>query len=124
MDKVGGLDEYLIGGKASRIKELGVEGWRLRWAVLNAPGFKKRLRNDERVRKMLGEAQTTSAQTPAVEMSRRQRESLAEEEFEIDDTTGRRILGQDFMDEAPPPPERGSIWSRISQAVTGPFRRS
>ncbi len=34
MDKVGGLDEYLMGEKPARIKELGVEGWRLRWMVM------------------------------------------------------------------------------------------
>lgn len=124
MDKVGGLDEYLVGGKASRIKELGVEGWRLRWAVLNAPGFKKRLNSDERLRRMLGEA---TASTPAAAVvtpvSGRKRETLAEDDFHLDNTAERRILGQSFMDEAPVPPPSGSIWQRISQAVTRPFRR-
>ena len=31
IDKVGGLDEYLLGNKPARIKELGVEGCRYRW---------------------------------------------------------------------------------------------
>lgn len=34
IDKVGGLDEYLLGNKPARIRELGVEGWRLRWEVM------------------------------------------------------------------------------------------
>ena len=34
IDKVGGLDQYLLGEKAGRVKELGVEGWRLRWRVM------------------------------------------------------------------------------------------
>lgn len=33
IDKVGGLDEYLLGGKRARVKELGMGGWALRWRV-------------------------------------------------------------------------------------------
>lgn len=34
VDKVGGLDEYVTGGGAGRVKELGAGvGWRLRWVV-------------------------------------------------------------------------------------------
>ncbi len=36
MDKVGGLDNYLLGDKPSRIKELGPKGWELRQLVLQA----------------------------------------------------------------------------------------
>lgn len=35
--KCGGLDEYLLGEKAGRIKELGVLGWKLRWMVMKSP---------------------------------------------------------------------------------------
>ena len=49
IDKVGGLDEYLLGDKPARIKELGVEGWRLRWRILRTPRVKERFRA-ERVR--------------------------------------------------------------------------
>ena len=34
--KCGGLDQYLLGPKPARIKELGLLGWKLRWHVLNA----------------------------------------------------------------------------------------
>ncbi len=34
--KCGGLDQYLLGDKPARIKELGIFGWRLRWLVLNS----------------------------------------------------------------------------------------
>lgn len=34
IDKVGGLDEYLLGEKEARIKELGESGWWLRWAIM------------------------------------------------------------------------------------------
>ena len=33
--KCGGLDQYLLGDKPARIKELGLFGWKLRWRVMN-----------------------------------------------------------------------------------------
>jgi len=53
MDKVGGLDEYLLGGGAMRVKELGLEGWRLRWAVVNRLALQKRGRIDSRVQQVM-----------------------------------------------------------------------
>ncbi|KAL9098988.1 MAG: hypothetical protein Q9163_005443 [Psora crenata] len=48
IDKVGGLDEYLLGEKAGRIKELGVEGWALRWKIMQTEAVKERIgRNRE-----------------------------------------------------------------------------
>lgn len=44
IDKEGGLDEYILGGKESRIKELGPEGWRLKWLLLQRPEIKERLK--------------------------------------------------------------------------------
>lgn len=35
--KCGGLDQYLLGEKPARLKELGPFGWKLRWLVLNSP---------------------------------------------------------------------------------------
>ena len=49
IDKVGGLDEYLLGNKPARIKELGVEGWRLRWEVMRTPKIREKIKA-ERVR--------------------------------------------------------------------------
>ena len=46
VDKVGGLDEYLLGTTAGRVRELGEQGWKLRWAVLNAPSMKKTIKKD------------------------------------------------------------------------------
>lgn len=51
MDKVGGLDEYLLGEKPQRIKELGLEGWRLRWKVMRSKLVRDRFREE---RKRLG----------------------------------------------------------------------
>ncbi|GIZ40809.1 hypothetical protein CKM354_000413300 [Cercospora kikuchii] len=42
IDKLGGLDEYLLGEKEARIKQLGVSGWWLRWAILQTPQVKAR----------------------------------------------------------------------------------
>jgi large subunit ribosomal protein L28 len=39
IDKVGGLDEYLVGGKTARLKELGLKGWVLRWQVMQTPWY-------------------------------------------------------------------------------------
>ncbi|KAH8754733.1 hypothetical protein BGZ57DRAFT_69645 [Hyaloscypha finlandica] len=44
VDKVGGLDEYLLGEKAGRIKELGMGGWKLRWRIMQTEAVKERFR--------------------------------------------------------------------------------
>jgi large subunit ribosomal protein L28 len=44
VDKVGGLDEYLLGEKAARIKELGMGGWKLRWRIMQTEKVKERFR--------------------------------------------------------------------------------
>ena len=44
IDKVGGLDEYLLGEKAARIKDLGMGGWALRWRIMNTYTVRKRFR--------------------------------------------------------------------------------
>lgn len=44
LDKVGGLDEYLLGEKSARIKELGMAGWRLRWRIMQTEVVRERFR--------------------------------------------------------------------------------
>ncbi|KAH6682724.1 ribosomal L28 family-domain-containing protein [Halenospora varia] len=46
VDKVGGLDEYLLGGKARRVRELGMGGWKLRWRVMQTERVKERFRKE------------------------------------------------------------------------------
>ncbi|KAK3386758.1 hypothetical protein B0H63DRAFT_391543 [Podospora didyma] len=41
IDKVGGLDAYLLGIKPARVRELGPWGWRLRWRVMQTPIIRK-----------------------------------------------------------------------------------
>lgn len=49
IDKVGGLDEYLLGEKSARIKELGMEGWRLRCMVMATPAVQARFNAQRRL---------------------------------------------------------------------------
>lgn len=42
IDRLGGIDEYLLGGKQKRIKELGPAGWALRWKIMQTPAVKAR----------------------------------------------------------------------------------
>ncbi|MCJ1305235.1 39S ribosomal protein L24, mitochondrial [Hypocenomyce scalaris] len=44
IDKVGGLDEYLLGDKAARIKDLGMGGWALRWRIMSTDAVRERFR--------------------------------------------------------------------------------
>ena len=50
IDKVGGIDEYLIGSDSpARIKELGMVGWRLRWELMQTDAYKERAKREREV---------------------------------------------------------------------------
>ncbi|KAI0454279.1 hypothetical protein F5B21DRAFT_246811 [Xylaria acuta] len=42
IDRLGGIDEYLLGSKAKRIKELGPAGWALRWKIIQTNAVQER----------------------------------------------------------------------------------
>ncbi|ESZ97405.1 hypothetical protein SBOR_2233 [Sclerotinia borealis F-4128] len=44
IDKAGGLDEYLLGEKTQRLKELGMGGWKLRWRIMQTDTVKEKYR--------------------------------------------------------------------------------
>jgi len=44
IDKVGGLDEYLLGEKSGRVRELGMGGWALRWRLMRTEKVRERFR--------------------------------------------------------------------------------
>ena len=48
IDKVGGLDEYLLGEKAGRVRDLGMGGWALRWRLMRSEKVKERFRAQRR----------------------------------------------------------------------------
>ena len=43
IEKVGGLDNYLLGHKTARIRELGMAGWALRWRIMRTESVRERL---------------------------------------------------------------------------------
>jgi large subunit ribosomal protein L28 len=51
INKCGGLDQYLLGDKPARIKELGLFGWKLRWKVMKSPMMQQKFAEE---RKKLG----------------------------------------------------------------------
>ena len=46
LDKVGGLDNYILGEKSGRIKELGMGGWKLRWRIMQTEAVQERFRQE------------------------------------------------------------------------------
>ena len=62
IDKVGGLDEYLLGDKARRIKELGMGGWKLRWRIMQTKTVKERFRKEREAAGLLCNADSTQQQ--------------------------------------------------------------
>ncbi|ETN37794.1 uncharacterized protein HMPREF1541_07417 [Cyphellophora europaea CBS 101466] len=46
--KAGGLDQYVLGDKPSRIKELGLLGWKLRYIIMKSPAVQKQFRDERR----------------------------------------------------------------------------
>ncbi len=59
VDKCGGLDAYLLGEKPGRVKELGVEGWRLRWMVMRTGKVRRRVRGEREALGLLSATTTT-----------------------------------------------------------------
>ncbi|KAG8530906.1 uncharacterized protein KY384_004263 [Bacidia gigantensis] len=76
IDKVGGLDEYLLGDKSARIKELGLTGWHLRWQIMQTERVKERFRT-EKVRLGLPSAGYISQQEKSKKVLRQRATELA-----------------------------------------------
>lgn len=122
IDKVGGVDEYVLGAKPARVKELGEEGWNLRWAILQSPSMRKRVRQDPTLQTMieLMENDTPSELAAAPQSSRRRRtQPLNEWESKIGDDAER--IRRMHMVEEPAPV---GLWTRIGRTITSPFRRA
>ena len=55
VDKCGGLDNYLLGNRKGRIRELGLAGWALRWRVLRTVKGRERAMRERKELGLLGE---------------------------------------------------------------------
>ncbi|KAI9049781.1 hypothetical protein LZ554_005932 [Drepanopeziza brunnea f. sp. 'monogermtubi'] len=111
VDKVGGLDEYLLGEKAGRLKELGMGGWKLRWRIMQTERVRERYR---RQRELLGlppledvwrgsDGGEATEQQVADEMRAFDAGLEAGEEIEVADESGAEAEAEsDFMREESP----------------------
>ncbi|RDL40277.1 uncharacterized protein BP5553_00256 [Venustampulla echinocandica] len=110
MDKSGGLDEYLLGDKARRIKELGMGGWKLRWRIMQTDKVKERFRKQ---REALGLPPIDeSAQMSLEDATKRAIEdmdgALGEGELtEVEEGVGEEWAK--FMEEQPQPPKEDKV---------------
>lgn len=117
MDKCGGLDEYLLGEKSQRIKELGMGGWKLRWRIMQTDTVKERFRAQ---RELLGLppkeeiliGSNGSLVSPAqVEEEIRLYDSALEQDGDVDigeEAEASQVTGE-FMDEVPAGKERVTV---------------
>lgn len=142
IDKCGGLDAYLLGNGAARIKEIGEWGWKLRWAVLNAESMRGRLEREPELRRMLGldeEAVMNPVVASEVVVEEgvdaervMEEERLEAEEESVDERLERekeehverllqaRKIGH--MAEEPEP-SKGGFMERVRAMVPNPFKR-
>ncbi len=111
IDKVGGLDEYLLGGKRARVKELGMGGWALRWRIWQTEMVTERFRRERErlgvpeggweglIRKMKREGKERRVEDAKVVVGVVRGEEGVEEE---DDDKEEPSRDKAFMEEPPP----------------------
>ena len=86
VEKCGGLDEYLLGEKEARVRELGESGWWLRWAIMQTEVVKRRFRQErERLGVDVLEREVAEAASAELEIYSGAREELQEEAVPTDD---------------------------------------
>jgi large subunit ribosomal protein L28 len=125
IDKCGGLDEYVVGEKSARVKELGMKGWELRWRVMQTPWWKSKARAEreglglvelERLEmkrnhrvggeELVGRDGAVVSEEVLAEQVRAYDEEAAKEEVMLSEES---ITGEarsdGFMVEQPPPPK-------------------
>lgn len=119
IDKSGGLDEYLLGEKAARIRELGVAGWALRWRVMVTEGAQARFAKQRadlglpsKQDPLLGLDGSVVAKAQQIEEMRQFDEALDKEDTEIvlEDEAAAAIGSEEkFMEEVPAKSDRVTL---------------
>lgn len=117
VDKCGGLDEYLLGEKAGRIKELGMGGWKLRWRIMQTETVKERFRAQRealglppREEVVLGEDESLVSLTQVQEEIQRYDDELEKEvDVGIGEDLEEDVIEGQFMEEAPVRTERATL---------------
>ncbi|KAI9681354.1 MAG: 39S ribosomal protein L24, mitochondrial [Caeruleum heppii] len=112
-DKVGGLDEYLLGEKPARIKELGMGGWLLRWRIMQTPSVRARFA-EQRVKLGLPPKGPTDMEGKEVEEATVQAQ-IAEYDQGLDESE--RIGAEEDAEEALRDPLRGEDPVRDTRQV-------
>jgi large subunit ribosomal protein L28 len=114
VDKCGGLDEYLLGEKARRIKELGMGGWKLRWRIMQTDKVKERFRKQREalglppLEDSAGLGLNTISKADELEAITQIDEALAKGaeltlgEVEEGDMLEEDVMEEDFMEEKSP----------------------
>jgi len=116
VDKCGGLDEYLLGEKPQRIKELGMGGWKLRWRIMQTESIKERFRRQREAlgldpREPDGNRSDTrlGSEAEIAEEVRKFDEELAKEaDVDIGEDAEEGMTKEDFMREEPLKKEK--VW--------------
>lgn len=120
VDKVGGLDEYLLGEKASRIRDLGMAGWKMRWRIMQTPKVKERFRVQRELLGLPPKGEVLTSSSGAVVTEEQVEEEIrqfdqaldGEEEIGIgEDAEGfsAEEVAPEFMQEEPARPEKVNI---------------
>jgi large subunit ribosomal protein L28 len=77
IDKLGGVDNYLLGEKEQRIKELGESGWWLRWAIMQTPSIKKRFAAQRKAMNLPDPKETVADLVPEEDVDETNSETLS-----------------------------------------------
>ncbi|KAL4941232.1 hypothetical protein BDV06DRAFT_194933 [Aspergillus oleicola] len=82
--KSGGLDQYLLDDRPSRIQEMGVFGWKLRWQIMQTDKIQEQFRKE---RKILGLPEPPSFEEWLKQKEAETKKSVVEEYTNIENLT-------------------------------------
>jgi large subunit ribosomal protein L28 len=99
IEKEGGLDEYLLGEKPARIKELGMGGWRLRWRIMQTEAVRKRFEEERKRMGLLDERSAESNEEIQAEIEEYDRQLDRGDEIAVGEEAE---AGASFMQEKSP----------------------